>query len=676
MLISPWGFLSAQLADDDFNRLRNRAVEEGWTFEVGPSEATSLPLDRLCGTTEPVTAGILADSTASSPLSIDFFQNSAVLDLPAAFDWRQIIPLPQIRNQGACNSCWAHAAVGVVEFAILLREANTVDLSEQWLISCSDAGTCLSGGWYGWALDLFLADGKPDLCGQTGAVLEADFPYTQSEGSCACTYPRHYFIDGWGSVPKDVNAMKWHIYNFGPIAAAVYAGMPFQAYQKGIFNACETAPINHAVVIVGWDDTQGAEGVWIIRNSWGADWGEDGYMRIEYGCSQIGTLSNYVDYRAGMEFPVSPIQLPVFEKFVDQPASVSCSVLTLSNPSLHELQWQALTAAPWMTLSAKGGALVPDQTQEITICLNEQANTLPVGTHQADLVLLDQTNRLVERRTVILKVKPHTLVGHWKLDEIIEGRMSDESGKHNDGQVAGPVTVIDGVFRGACQFDGVETTIHAGWDEPLRPRDTVTVAAWIKPDDLSGTTMQAIIYNAFRLASMEKGYMLYGANDRLQWWIKTETKRSGDAGLLSVSVPSGQWMHVAGTYDGSAIRLYLNGQLAETAPLSNAIQWGVAPYSGFHIGGAWEYGQSYLFQGAIDDVRVYDYALSREEILRLMHGIPGDLDRDWRVDLSDLRMLSSCWLKTIDIDVCDINQDNQAQMSDLLILSETWNLRY
>jgi len=83
----------------------------------------------------------------------------------------------------------------------------------------------------------------------------------------------------------------------GPVTVAVRSTSAFQAYNGGIFNSCSTGPVNHAVVIVGWDDAQGANGVWIIRNSWGTGWGEAGYMRIAYGCSSIGYAACYVDYQ-------------------------------------------------------------------------------------------------------------------------------------------------------------------------------------------------------------------------------------------------------------------------------------------------------------------------------------------------------------------------------------------
>ena len=84
--------------------------------------------------------------------------------------------------------------------------------------------------------------------------------------------------------------------DYGPIVAAVAVTTPFQAYKGGVFNVYTQAQINHGVVIVGWDDTRGANGAWIIRNSWSESWGEQGYMYIEYGCSKIGYRAAYIVY--------------------------------------------------------------------------------------------------------------------------------------------------------------------------------------------------------------------------------------------------------------------------------------------------------------------------------------------------------------------------------------------
>jgi C1A family cysteine protease len=93
-----------------------------------------------------------------------------------------------------------------------------------------------------------------------------------------------------------VDQIKQAIFSHGPVSACVYVNSAFQAYTGGIFNACEDEWINHVVLLVGWDDTQGTNGVWILRNSWGYSWGEEGYMRIEYDCSRIGYATCYVEY--------------------------------------------------------------------------------------------------------------------------------------------------------------------------------------------------------------------------------------------------------------------------------------------------------------------------------------------------------------------------------------------
>jgi hypothetical protein len=94
-----------------------------------------------------------------------------------------------------------------------------------------------------------------------------------------------------------VDAIKNAIYNYGPVAAAVCVDRYFQAYTGGIFtDPVPCRQVNHAIVLVGWDD---AGGYWILRNSWGTSWGEQGYMRIAYGTSQVGYAANYVVYGGG-----------------------------------------------------------------------------------------------------------------------------------------------------------------------------------------------------------------------------------------------------------------------------------------------------------------------------------------------------------------------------------------
>ena len=275
----------AQLSADEIAALRTRGAREGWTFRVAQNGATQYSIEQLCGLVIP------ADWRPNE----DAFTGSGGRDLPPSFDWRDQDALTPVRNQGGCGSCWAFGAIGAMESAVKRFTGVDEDLSEQWLINCTTAGGC-GGGLFDDAADYLMCGGRPDPCGDSGAAMEVDMPYTASDEYCACPVEHLYCLDEYGDVVENVSAIKQAIYDYGPVTTGVHSGDAFHAYSEGVFNNCEPGPVNHAVVLVGWDDTLGADGVWILRNSWGPDWGENGYMYIEYGCSSVGFATMYVVY--------------------------------------------------------------------------------------------------------------------------------------------------------------------------------------------------------------------------------------------------------------------------------------------------------------------------------------------------------------------------------------------
>jgi hypothetical protein len=276
-----------QLSRDDLEALKRRGETEAWTFAVGENDATSRSIDELCGF-------VLPDEV---PANARFDPCTPTRALPEAFNWCDIGGCTSVKNQGSCGSCWAFGTVGALECNILIEDGIEVDLSEQWLVSCNSDGYGCDGGW--WAHDYH--EWRTDPCGGTGAVLEEDFPYTATDAACGCPYPHEYLIDGWANIGSGwsvapVDAIKQAILDHGPVSVAVAVNSAFQGYNGGVFNYCNATDINHAVVLTGWDDNQGTNGVWFLRNSWGPGWGEDGYMRIEYGCSMVGYNATYVEY--------------------------------------------------------------------------------------------------------------------------------------------------------------------------------------------------------------------------------------------------------------------------------------------------------------------------------------------------------------------------------------------
>ncbi len=289
---------SAGLTKADIAAMQKKGEIEGWTFTMGENPATSRSIDDLCGLVVPENWWVDARFDPCTPTK----------DLPAAFSWCDSGGCTPVKDQASCGSCWAFGTAGALECNIKIKDGFTVDLAEQWLVSCNSDGWDCGGGW--WAHDYH--EWKTDPCGGTGAVLERHFPYVASDVPCNCPYPHEYLIDDWAYIGSQygippVDNIKQAILDYGPVSVAVYANSAMQAYIGGIFNGCSSGTVNHAVVLVGWDDNQGTEGIWIMRNSWGSDWGEDGYIRIPYGCSSIGYAACYVDYPGA---PLLKINLP------------------------------------------------------------------------------------------------------------------------------------------------------------------------------------------------------------------------------------------------------------------------------------------------------------------------------------------------------------------------------
>jgi C1A family cysteine protease len=214
-------------------------------------------------------------------------------DIPAHFDWRDQSGTTPIRDQKSCGSCWAFATSASMADNILIKDKQSRDLSEQYLVNCERHGWNCSGGF--WAFDMF-EEGR-------GTVYESDLPYTAANASCPANLnykeksSRWAFIGNAFETSPSNEDIKRAIMEFGPVTTGVNVTFMFQFYRGGVFSNCTPSTdkdLNHAVNIVGWDD---AGGYWIMRNSWGSSWGEKGYMRIKYGCNGMGIASAYVNYK-------------------------------------------------------------------------------------------------------------------------------------------------------------------------------------------------------------------------------------------------------------------------------------------------------------------------------------------------------------------------------------------
>ena len=263
--------------------IRRRIQEKGYDFTVGETWVYRLPpeqMSRLLG----VAPFPRDESRAKKAASTE--------DLPSSFDWRERDKVTSVKNQGECGTCWAHAAMGDLESKILLAEGVYYDFSEQNLASCDFYASSL--------LFTGCSGGNPfrsaNFLSQVGASLESCAPYKGTDRApCKKTCSIIKRVDGWRVIANDVDTIKAALYDKGPIATTMDASDPaFRAYTGGVYEYYDAPVNNHAVLIVGWDDTLGPEGAWIVKNSWGAGWGMDGYFHIAYRAAGIGVLPNYI----------------------------------------------------------------------------------------------------------------------------------------------------------------------------------------------------------------------------------------------------------------------------------------------------------------------------------------------------------------------------------------------
>jgi hypothetical protein len=201
-------------------------------------------------------------------------------DFPERFDWREMNGVTPVRNQGNCGSCWAFAAMGVIESQVYITTGTAPDYSEQQVVDCDPLSYGCSGGDYTTAWEYLKSP---------GAAMEADYPYHAVDQQCQDTQHDAYVrVAEWHEINSSVESIKAALQDIGPVATVMGANSAFQHYSEGCFSDSSSQSINHGVLIVGWDDTICDGGSWIVKNSWGRNWGEDGFFHIHRGDLHIG----------------------------------------------------------------------------------------------------------------------------------------------------------------------------------------------------------------------------------------------------------------------------------------------------------------------------------------------------------------------------------------------------
>jgi len=248
----------------------------------------------------------------------------AAEDVPSSFNWADSGKVTAVKNQGGCGSCWIFGAVGSLEAIYKIQRQVELDLSEQQILSCVSGGWGCDGGWMDQAYEHFR---------DYGSILESAMPYVAND-EVPCTEDEHGVvasINGWTGILNNELALKTAIMT-APVCVAMTVYDNFYSYGGGCYaHTDDSQDLNHAVLLVGWDDSMcNGEGAWIIKNSWGTFWGDDGFGWIKYGSCNIGAAAALLNIEA--VHILSPTFLP--------DANMSC------NDDEYGYQFEAEGATP------------------------------------------------------------------------------------------------------------------------------------------------------------------------------------------------------------------------------------------------------------------------------------------------------------------------------------------
>ncbi len=286
------------------------------TFKVAFTQASTKSKRQLCGSLRPKkpNAAAVVQQDALNQKSVDKAKielqseglvapplHAAVSAGPGSAASKKIYFasafMSPVKNQGDCGACWAFAACATFEhtFRKFYGTSRMPDVSEQDLINCGvtstgdKAGSC-DGGYSDYAFDYMRS---------SGTTTESMRPFVGHEDACS-NATKTFRACAWGQLYPGGNyptrsEVKNYLVHYGSVVTYMKASFDdFFTYKSGVYNSypsSDPTDVDHAVTIVGWNDNVNA---WIIKNSWGTDWGYSGYAYVDYNSQNIGNFIYYV----------------------------------------------------------------------------------------------------------------------------------------------------------------------------------------------------------------------------------------------------------------------------------------------------------------------------------------------------------------------------------------------